>query len=303
MKIKEINYKNFGRCVEITNDIVKLIVTVDVGPRIINYSFVGGENIMWEDVDRKVLNDEVADTFGGNWYIYGGHRLWTSPEAFPRSYYADNNPVEYEVSGNSVRFVQELQKANGYQCEFTVTLSENSSDVTVDHKVTNCGLWEVELAPWALSVLSQGGVEIVPQPTADTGLLGNRLLALWPYTKMTDERVIWGDRYIQLKQDPAASEAFKFGINSEHGFAMYFNHGDLFIKNFDVVKDGNYPDGGMSFETYTCENFLEMESLGELKKIKPGESACHSEKWTLHKCEAPEGFDEKGIDQLVEKFI
>ena len=303
MKIKEINYKNYGRCVEISNDIVKLIVTVDVGPRIINYSFLNGENIMWEDIDRRVFNEGVSDTFGSPWYIYGGHRLWTSPEGHPRSYYADNNPVEYEINGNSVRFVQEVQKANGYQCEFTVTLTENSSEVTVNHKVTNRGLWEVELAPWALTVLSQGGVEIIPQPIADTGLLGNRLLALWPYTKLTDKRVIWGDRYIQLRQDPDAPDAFKFGINSEHGFTMYFNHGDLFIKKFDVKENGNYPDGGMSFETYTCANFLEMESLGELKKIKPGESTCHSEKWTLYKCEAPEAFDEKNIDGLVKKFI
>lgn len=303
MEIKEINYKNYGKCVEISNGTVKLIVTVDIGPRIINYSFIDGENIMWEDLERKVTNKGVAETFGSPWYIYGGHRLWTSPEAFPRSYYADNHPVEYEINGNSVRFIQEIQKENGYQCEFTVTLSEDGTDVKVNHKVTNRSLWDIKLAPWGLTVLSQGGVEIVPQPTVDTGLLGNRLLALWPYTKLGDSRVSWGEKYIVLRQDTSVDSAFKFGINSEHGFAMYFNHGDVFVKKFDLKEDGDYPDGGMSFETYTCSDFLEMESLGELKTIAPGEFAEHCEYWSMFKGDAPTAFDDETIDKLVEKYI
>ena len=94
----------------------------------------------------------------------------------------------------------------------------------------------------------------------------------------------------------------KFGINNEHGFAMYFNHGDMFLKRFDAVPDGNYPDGGMCFETYTNPLFLEMESLGELKNVKPGETVSHTERWSLYRQEAPD-FTDADIDKLSEKYI
>lgn len=301
--LNEIQYKNFGRCVELSNGIIKVIVTIDVGPRIINYSFVDGENIFWEDIDRLETTDEVEECYGSPWYLYGGHRLWTSPEASPRTYYADNDPVSYKAVPGGAVFTQKTQKINQVQCEITVTLAPDSSDVKVTHRITNKNAWDITFAIWALSVMSQGGLEIIPQPTSDTGLLNNRVIGIWPYAKFTDSRITWGDRYIAMKQDPEIAPAYELGINSEHGFAMYFNHGDVFVKKFDLVKGGTYPDGGMSFESYVCGNFLECESLGELKSVAPGEWVEHSERWSLSKASAPERFDEELLDRLAEKYI
>ncbi len=299
------SYKNYGNCLEISNGNVKLLVTVDVGPRVINYSFVNGENMMFEDIERNFSESGPAfDKFGGGiWYIYGGHRLWTSPEAMPKSYYPDNDPVPYELIENGAIFRPVVQKWNQYQYEIKVTMEPETGKVNLFHKVTNRAAWDVTLAPWALTVLSNGGLEIIGQPTKDTGLLGNRILALWPYTNMMDERVTWGNKYITLKQLPGHPEKFKLGINSEHGFAMYFNHGDLFVKTYTPIENGNYPDGGMSFETFTNSYFIEMETLGELKTIAPDESVTHCESWALYKEECPKEYCEKTFDALVKKYV
>lgn len=298
-------YKNFGKCLEIANGIVKLLVTIDVGPRVINYSFMDGENMMFEDVSRDFSESGPAfDKFGGGtWYIYGGHRLWTSPEGMPKSYYPDNEPVPYELIENGAVFKPAPQTWNQYQFEIAITLDSNSSKVGLTHKITNCAAWDVKLAPWTLTVLSPGGFEIVAQPTKDTGLLGNRLMALWPYTNMMDDRVTWGNKYIGLEQKSGHPDKFKVGINSEHGFAMYFNHGDLFIKKYSPIENGCYPDGGMSFETFTNALFLEMETLGEISSIAPGASVTHNECWSLFQEARPEGYCEKTIDALVEKYV
>ena len=298
-------YKNFGKCVKIANDLVKIIVTVDVGPRIINYSFLDGGNIMFEDVDRIFKeSSEAFERFGGGtWYTYGGHRLWTSPEGYPKSYYPDNNPVPYTILENGAIFSPEEQKWNQYKMEIEVALDENTSEVTLKHRIKNCAAWGVTLSPWCMTTLAPGGQEIVPQPTADTGLLGNRLLALWSYTKLTDNRVIWGDRYISLTQDSNNTDKFKFGINSEHGYSLYFIGGDLFVKKFTPIINGNYPDGGMSFETFTNGIFLEMESLGEMQEIAPDETIEHCETWWLYHEPALDGFDEEKLDELVKKYV
>ncbi len=297
-------YKNFGKCVELSNGEIKLLVTVDVGPRVINYSFVDGENMMFEDLERAfTARGPEFDVFGGGtWYIYGGHRLWTSPEGMPKSYYPDNDPVPYELIDGGVILSPAAQKWNQYQYEIKIVMNEEGG-VTLTHSVKNVAAWDVTLAPWTLTVLSPGGYEIVPQPVKDTGLLGNRLLALWPYTNLMDERVTWGNKYITLTQKPGHPDKFKFGLNSEHGFAMYFNHGDLFIKKYAPVENGAYPDGGMSFETFTNDLFLEMEALGEIKSIAPGEALTLTENWSLFKEECPKEFCEKTFDALVEKYV
>ena len=274
-----------------------------MGPRIISFSFLDGENIFWEDIERKETTDEVVEAYGSPWYLYGGHRLWTSPEASPRTYYADNDPVEYKLIPGGATFIQKTQKINQIQCEISVTLSPDSTDVRICHRITNKNAWTINFAIWALSVMSQGGIELIPQPTTDTGLLSNRIIGIWPYAKMTDPRIKWSDRYVTMTQDPQNEPAYELGINSEHGFAMYFNHGDVFVKKFDLTKNGKYPDGGMSFESFVCGNFLECESLGELKDVAPGQAIEHNEYWSLHKGDFPQDPNDDNLDKIVENYI
>jgi len=292
MVIEKTAYGMWGECVRMANNEIELFATLDIGPRVIRFGYIGGGNIMCEDVEGKSLADgaEFDRRFGAGsaWYIHGGHRLWTSPEAMPRSYYPDNEKVDCKINGNTVTLTPPPQKWTQLQLSIEITMSENSNDVTVKHYITNIGAWEVELAAWALSVLAPGGMEIVPQPTRDTGLLGNRVIALWPYTNMADKRVYWGDKFITLRQDEGAAQPFKFGINSEHtcgghARAAYILDGTMFIKRFNVNENGNYPDGGMSFETYTNFLMLEMESLSELKKLRTDETVEHTEYWSLRR--------------------
>ncbi len=303
---KEITYSTFGNCLELSNGIVRLVITTDIGPRIIRYSFIDGENVMFEDTEHSFCGkgETMDQTYGEGsfWCIYGGHRLWTSPERSPRVIYPDNEPVTVTPTENGAIFTPPVQSRNQVMLEIEVSLSENSTDVTVTHRVKNCAPWSVTLAPWAISVLAPGGTEVFPQPTLNTGLLGNRLLALWPYTKLTDSRLTLLDRYLLLYADETVSDKFKLGMNSQHGCILYFNHGDVFIKRFSPNPKGTYPDGGMSFETYTNGLFLEMETLGELKDLEPGKTAEHTEFWSLAKGDLPE-INDDSLEQAVKQYV
>ncbi len=307
VSIERVSYGNWGNCVRLSNGSIELFATLDFGPRVIRFGFIDKVNMFCEDtaVESSASGEDFDKYYGEGktWYIRGGHRLWTSPEASPRSYYPDNDPVKCEETENGVILTPPPQKWNQIQMQMKITMCPDSDNVTVDHYITNTGAWPVELAAWGLSVLNRGGIEIVPQPVKDTGLLGNRLLALWPYTKMNDKRVYWGDKYITLKQFPDADCPIKFGINSEHGFAAYILEGSMFIKRFDVKEDGNYPDGGMSFETYTSSLMLEMESVGELTKLKTGETLSHTERWEMAADVFGDTETEEGIEEIVKKYI
>ena len=109
------------------------------------------------------------------------------------------------------------------------------------------------------------------------------MLSLWPYSKMNDHRVYWGDQYIFLTQDPLTQPPFKLGMSNEQGWAAYANHGHLFVKRFDPVADALYPDfSASSYETYTTDYMMEMESLSPLAKLSPENSLTHTERWYLY---------------------
>ncbi len=307
IRISEESYKNFGRCIVMDNGICTLKITVDVGPRIIYYALNGMENILKEDINRDTVRDsddihKFFDT-SENWYIYGGHRLWTSPEAWPDSYTPDNSPVDYKIEGGTITLTPEPRTKVGEQHVMTVTLSEDSADVTIGHKVTNISDRELTLAPWCLTVMDKGGVEVVPQCRKKTGLLSNRRLVIWEYTQMNDERFFVSDNYLTLKQTDKA-QSFKVGFNNEDGWGAYLNKGQLFCKRFDFDGNAEYPDYGCNYETFTDPFIMEIETLGALRTLKAGESSEHEERWSLKACD--DSFDPENdneIDSFVRKYI
>ncbi len=304
----EVRYRNFGRCLKIENAFAEIYVTLDFGPRVIRYALRGGSNIFFEDKGRTIFHDEKAmsDYYGrgASWYIYGGHRIWASPESLPESYYPDNTRVRYTATRSGVIFTPAPQRKNDLAMELELKLEEYGAGVTVKNRITNIAEKPKTFAVWALSVLTPGGLEIIPQNRHDTGLLGNRVMALWPYTDMSDKRVAWGHEYITLRQDKRAQTPFKLGTENRRGWAAYACHGVLFVKHFPFLEGAVYPDGGMNFETYTSHAFLEMESLSPLREMAPGETAELTENWDIiDDVKSPKAGDFAGVASLVTKLV
>jgi hypothetical protein len=298
--VEKVGYGGWDNCYRISNGEVELIATSDVGPRIIRFGFVGAEN---EFNEAKAQLGKVG---GDDWRIYGGHRLWVAPEATPRSYFPDNRPVEAKVEGKTLKLIAppELDpsfKVNtAVQKAFEITMHPDGH-VTVVHRVANVGLWPVELAPWALSVMASKGRAIIPAPEPrphPQALLPVRPMAVWSYTNMADPRWIWGKKYIVLRQDPSRREPQKLGVGNERGWAAYARSGHLFLNLFRYVEGATYPDFGSNTEIWTNSEILEMETLGPMTTLKPGQSVEHVENWFLFKgVEVTD--DESSIDANV----
>ena len=307
LTMQEQIYEPFGRVLAVSNGTAEILITLDCGPNIISYKLLGGENMFHNDISRTALTtgaqmDEYYGE-GAYWHNRGGHRLWVSPEALPETYYPDNEPVAYEVQGDQVLLTPPAQKKNLWQYLITVEMDKEGSGVTVTHRVINLGQ-ERKAAAWAITVMSQKGVEIIPQPDRPTGLLSNRIFAVWPYADMSDPRICWGRNYITLTQDPSATENFKIGLNNEHGWAASLNHGCCFVKRFSHQMSGEYPDCGISFETYTCPTFTEVETLSPLHTLKTGEWMEHQEHWELFPVQQiPSGKDMAAVEAFCAEYL
>jgi len=279
-KFEKIAYGGWQECYRLSNDIVDLVITEEVGPRIIRYGFIDQANEFAE------FPEMLGKTGGDKWRIYGGHRLWHAPEIPARTYAPDNGPVDIQRNGDVVRIVQPVEASTGIQKEIDIILAEDSTKVTLTHRLRNLNLWTVRLAPWSLSVMAPGGKCIVPLPPraphSDDTLLPTNTLTMWAYTDFSDSRWTLGRKYIMLAQDINADGAQKVGLSVPDGWAAYARNNHLFVKRFAYDPLAIYPDHGSVFETFTNRLMLEVETLGPLVNLAPGAAVEHVEHWSLH---------------------
>lgn len=287
-----IEFLGWPNCLRLSNGRVELIVTRDVGPRILHYGLVGGRNAF------RVFPEQAGLTGGDEWHLFGGHRLWHAPEQKPRTYQPDNLPVDCDPRPDGARLVQPVEPLTGIEKALEIRLQEGTH-VIVSHSLTNLGVWPVRLAPWALTVMAPGGVAILPEPPPGTPdqLLPNRVVALWPYTRAGDPRLLWGDRYLRVRPDPQRAAPVKVGMPAAEGWCGYVNQGHLFLKRVHFQPKAVYPDFGSGLECYAAGDFLELETLGPLVELEPGESTVHVEHWFLF--EGAEADTEEQVTRTV----
>ncbi len=275
------------RTARLSNGEVELSIPLDIGPRIISFRLVDGENVF------KVYDDQIGTSGEDEWVIRGGHRLWVAPEDGDRTYVPDNDPVNFEVLGRNRFLISGRPDPTfGLVKEIEIELPLEGTKVEVLHRIRNTSSESTRLAPWALSVMAPGGLEFIPLPQEAVHLeemqgpgverfAPKYGMAFWPYANIDDPRFTIETELITVRQDPEAEAETKIGLATALGVASYANRGALFIKRFPYDPAASYPDFGSNYETYTNDAMLEMESLGPLVELGPDETTIHSETWEL----------------------
>jgi hypothetical protein len=279
--VQEFEHPDFGPSLRLANGEVEVIIPTGFGPRILHYSFDGGENVLGWHPEAAVNTDL------GTWKPYGGHRLWMAPENMPLSYAPDSEPVEYSSENElSVRLTR-LADAAGVQKEMVVTLAAEGSQVTIDNRLTATREEPAEFAAWGLTIMRPGGEVVVPnepfKPYSHETLLPVRSMTLWSYTDFTDPRWKFEKDHIVLRVDESIGSQQKFGVLNTQGWAAYRWQDLTFVKRFDYLEGATYPDMNSNMEVYTAGGFVEVETLSPLTKAEPGKTIVHRETWELYR--------------------
>ncbi len=299
-----VEYRGWKNNLKLANGHVELIVTLDVGPRVIAYRLPGGFNVM------KNYDSMMGGTGEAEWQIRGGHRFWLAPEDLTRTYFADNRPVKWEQTGpHSAKFTPPPETEYGVQKTMELKLGPTGTKVEVILTVTNIGKEPTDLAPWGPTVMAPGGVEVIPLPAkfdhpghpkrakSPADFAPNQELILWPYFDFADSRWTFGKKYLFLRQDVNKGPT-KIGLAHREGWVGYVNSGTLFVKRFDYREGAVYPDRGTRYQTFSNEDMLEMETVGELVSLQPGASASLVESWELFG-NVPDVRTECDVDRVV----
>lgn len=279
MKLEPTPFHGWNHSLKLSNDSVELIITTDVGPRILVYKSLAGPNVL------KIFEDQLGSANEREWQIRGGHRFWLAPEEPILTYHKDNVPVNYRRDEFSNELLLESLQTSPQDIRKTlgISLADTGSRVTIRHTAANLGDQNITLATWGLTVLEPGGLEIIPQPPLGVhprDLLPNRGLVLWPYTDLSDPRYTFGERFWLLKQEDGAPPT-KIGLAHREKWIAYVLGETLYIKTFDFQSNVQYPDGGCNFETFANAEMIEIETLGPVMTLRPDETVSHVENWYL----------------------
>ncbi len=265
----------------LANDWLEVVVTLEVGPRIISFRQPGGDNILFT---RAAELGGQAET---QFRLRGGHRLWVAPES-NATYYPDNHPVAMQTLADQVvRLSAPPEQGRGLQKSLTLELEGDT--LSIAHEIHALSNQAEPLAVWALTMLQPGGIAEVKQPDwrphpgqtnapDEADYLPNRTIALWPYTRLNDPRLDWSDPIrISQTQAPPLKIGFLFREQRVH----YQWMGMKFSKSVSFDATGQYPDGQSNLEIYTDEAFLELETLSPLQLLQAGDTIVHTEHWQL----------------------
>ncbi|HEX4771645.1 MAG TPA: hypothetical protein VH351_12480 [Bryobacteraceae bacterium] len=278
MKLEKIAYRGWPNCYRLTNYNVDLVVTTDVGPRVIRYGFVDGPNMFYE------CEAQLGNTGEPWWMIRGGHRLWVAPEIVPETYALDNSPVEATFPAEDTICVSgPIEAETKLRKEMTITLFADGR-VRITHKVTNCGPHTVRWAPWPATLLAPGGTAFAAFPTGPTqerNFHPTHPLVMWASTDFSDPRWIFTRKHLILKQDPEATTEQKAGLFNTDTFAAYLLDTTVFAKQSEAYLGVPYADFHCSCQMFTNRDFMELETLGPFTDIEPETSISHVERWSL----------------------
>ena len=277
MKTTFRNYKHFGDCLWLEHGKWEMGIPLSFGLRILFFARAGQENVFFEQpADADYL------TTPEGWRIYGGTRLWFAQESEYPLYQPEAQPISYAWVDGRLVLTQNEDTALHLVKEIEISETEDDSSVAIRYRVTNTGSDPLVGAPWAVSVMRGGGVFTAPFEAATNEISDKpeRILSLWNTTSLGDERLTFTDHSVAIRQKPLDAY-FKLGLHSAAKTGSYTLPDQTFIKEFPVSMGDLYPDGGVNLEIYCCRWMLEFETLAPMRILLPGDTAEHTERWTV----------------------
>jgi hypothetical protein len=300
VSIEKVAWGGWPNCRRIANGEVEIVVTADIGPRIMRYGFIGGRNFF------RVFEDQLGKSGEPEWQLRGGHRVWLAPEDAVRTYAPDNGPVQIETRGRSLIATQPVEPLTGLQKQLEVRLAESGTDVEVVHRMRNTLAHPLEISAWTVTMMAPGGTAVTgfpPRACHEDALAPTNPLVMWAFTNLTDPRWTLLDKYLVLRHDPANTAHTKLGHFNKDTWGAYLLGSELFLKWSAADPAARYPDFGCSCELFASDAMLEIETLSPLTALDPGAWLEHREHWSLHRNVATPEWTDSALDLVFPPLL
>ncbi len=291
-----LNQSFFGwESVALHNNLVRLDIVPDLGGKIMGFEFQGSQ-IIWHDrsLEGRVDRDQGYGR-GGNWRNPGGAKVWPAPQGRGESQWPgppddvlDSGIYEYTAENNAVTVISlddDAEGRSGLRYTHTYSLVPDSTVVGLNLTMTNIVDRKVKWSLWQLSTLPVDRPFTITVPI-DEGQ--------WYVMFGDEDNPQWEGIRDGLFHARYQNITGKVGMSAREGWAAW--HDDqsqtAFVMLFEIDDEAEYPDRGSQVEIWMlgsddpARNNVELEVLGPLEELAPGESAALNIQWGVCRCSA-----------------
>lgn len=280
-RIDRTDFQGWRNAWRLTNEQAEVIVVPQVG-RVMSFKFKDGENVFWSD---RTLDGKQGDATGAAWINFGGDKTWPAPEAewglyTKRSRWMpppafDALPVTARSEGSQVILTSPIDPFYGVRTIRRISLQPGAAVMEIETTYERVSGEPSPIAIWVITQFNEPVAVYVPIPTASQFENGHFIFGEKPWPQLT---VV--DRMLRVPRDPAT--AHKLGSDADR--MLWVDGTTMCLVSASRVPGADYPDRGAGVEVYTNpdpKTYVELETLGPLVRMSPGDRIQHTNTYTL----------------------
>lgn len=270
------------------NGVVEVLTVPAVG-RILQFGFVNDQSVFWSDPD---LHGIPTDPASQEWLNFGGDKTWPAPQsdwpritprAWPPPIAFDALPVEASFRRDTVVLRSPVDPHYGIRTERVIRLVADAPVMTVTTTYEKVEGNPVEVGVWVITQLIDPVAVFAPlaQPSRFAEGFDRQSGDALP------AQLTLTNGLLSLVRDPA--RATKIGLDTDRLLWVGDRHA-LLIQS-TLTPGATYPDNGSSAEIYTNpdpKTYVELELLGPLTRLAPGDRVSETLTYTLHRRRSPD---------------
>jgi hypothetical protein len=277
VRIEKIDYKGWQDARKISNSEIELIIVPQIG-RIMSFSRVGKENILWENPKEF---GKVYPPTRRQWINYGGYKLWLAPQSelgWPPDPYIDRGRYAFDISDDGTILLRgQLHPSKKIRLCIEIKLAANRSELVLTHRLENHSEQTMAVSFWGVSQVNPNGqISVIPE---------------------FNKNPIWDLKLSEIKHIPVQSiyckpDTYRIsheGIPDKKKVYIYLEKAQItydwgcywFTMYFDPYQSSTYPSLDSNFEVYFCPQYIELETVSPLIAVGPGQAGDYTVHWTL----------------------
>lgn len=281
--VSQVTYNGWQGAYQLSNGTVEVVFVPQMG-RIMRYGPVNGPNMLWNNpamYGKTATLQEAAK----EWPNFGGDKLWPAPQSvwnWPPDPYLDSAPQTVRVLPNHhLLAIGEASPQSGIRFEREIALAAKGDEVILTNTMVNTSAKPVK---WALWEIFQANDPIrVYLPTNISGHFADG------YLKMSDSLPPLDRVHGQLLLSRSPTTSYKVGSDAPDIRIRAIIQGYMVSLSASLQR-GTYPDDGCTMEVYSSSDptpYMEMELLGPLVELRPGQRTQWITRWHLGPPQSP----------------
>ena len=289
----------YSGCILLENADTRVVLDPNCGGRVLEYSWKGRNSIMLDpeqDGWTYGPDKKQIDPCGGRLDIGPEMTIPKHPALWLGTWTGDR------AGPRKARLTSQHDEATGVQLIRDFELSEASSHLRVTQTIQNVSHETKSYCHWSRTLARPDGICVVP---------------LTPPSRFPNGYIMYGpgpvmnyrpnDPHIRIQEELLVIDGLpkhpKLGIDTFAGWLAYLMREDLlFVKRFPTYPDRFYGEmAAITVSIYYHPRMCELEPIGPMEHLGPGEVASYTEDWWLLEMDYPDNtLDLAELQNLVD---